>query len=142
MLLRRRIVSKTIKRFQRRQAARLHKLHLDVTVLAIAHRVLRRVIEHILVAQLDADLGGDIGQLIDVLHVVTASSRQLSHFTEETRAGQLLGSSAAGPDRFKDSDSVYLYIGFPNRILYLAFGVAAVVIASIGNDQDGFAGIA
>src|SRR5271167_4368394 len=75
-LLRGRIISKTVKRLQGRKTAWLHQFHLNVPVFAIPHLVLRRVIKHVLIPQLDADLGGDIGQFVDVFHVVAPPAGQ------------------------------------------------------------------
>src|SRR5579871_2217468 len=73
-LLSRRIISKAVERLEWRQAARLYQFHLNMTVFAIPHLVLGRVVKHVLIPQLGADLGGDIGKFIDVLNVITSPS--------------------------------------------------------------------
>src|SRR5271170_4658697 len=59
-LLRRRIVPEAEKCFERRQAARLHQLDVDVAVFAITRPVGGTVVQHVLIAKLDSNFGCDV----------------------------------------------------------------------------------
>src|SRR5208283_3267004 len=63
VLLKGRIVSGSKHGFERRQSGRLHQFHLNATIFSIAGRILGAVADHIFIAQFNADLGGDVGQL-------------------------------------------------------------------------------
>src|ERR1700730_17981661 len=71
-LLRRRIIPEAEKRFERRQTPRLHQLDANMPILAIPSLVAGGVVKHVLIAKLDPNFCGDVGKLVQILHVVAA----------------------------------------------------------------------
>src|SRR5260370_12458855 len=72
-LLRRRIITRPGIHLERWQSFRRHQLHFYLTPFAIPHNVLRPVSQHVLVTELDANLGGHIRQIVGILDGESAS---------------------------------------------------------------------
>ena len=67
LLLRGCNISGTVPCPQRRQILNLHQFHFHFSVLAVMSGILRAVAEHVLVAELQADLGGHVRQIRQIL---------------------------------------------------------------------------
>src|ERR1035438_3358617 len=141
LLLGRSIVAQSPEGPQRRQPAWLHQLDLDPPVFAIPFQVLWRVADNVLVAQFDADLLRDIGEFVEVLHREVPSACLFRDFAQQAGARQLLRGPAASGRRLENADGVDLDVRFAHQVLNFRFGVAAVVVAAVGDDQQGLAGI-
>ena len=126
---------------ERRQSFRLDQFHLDPPVFSVPFPVARGVEEHVLIPQFDTDLGGDIRQFIQVLDRKLPASRLFRQFGQQAGAGQFLGGSSPGRGRLVNSDRINLDVRFLHPVLDFSFGVAAVVIAAVGDHQQGFARI-
>ncbi len=94
ILLSRCIISGSKHGFQGRQSRRLHQFHLHAPVLSVARRILGAVAEHILVPQLDSDLGGHVGQFRQIIHREVAAAGLLGDLRQQARAVHLLGRAA------------------------------------------------
>ena len=68
-------------RSERRLARFLRKLHLDTVVFAVMGEILWRIIEHVFIPKLYADLSGDVGKLSGIYSGKSSSSRLLGEFT-------------------------------------------------------------
>ena len=131
------IIAQSPERPQRRQAARLNQLHLHVPVLPVVLLVLRRIAQDVLVAQFDSDFGGDIRQFVQVLHRVLAPAGLLGDFGQQRRPGSSPPASArAQPIGFVNSDRIDLDVRFLHQVLDFCLGVAAVVVAAVGDHQQ------
>ncbi len=95
-----------------------------------------------MIAKFDSDFCCDVGKFVQILHIVAAAAGQLGDFTQQAGTHLLFRSPAARSDGLKDADSINLHVGFTDRVLDLTFSIAAVVVAAIGDDQNGFARIA
>src|SRR5450631_2258671 len=117
------IISGTKHRFEWRQSGRLYQFHLNAPVLSIARHILGAIAEHVFVAQLDADLGGDVRKLGQVVHREMTSPCLFRDFRQQAGAVELLDRAAAPANGLEDTDCINLHIGFPHRILHFRFGV-------------------
>ncbi len=84
-LFRRRIVSRLGVHPERRQSFGRNQLHFDFTPFAVVGPVLRTVSEHILVAQLDANFSGHVGQVVGIVDGKGAAAGQLGNFSQQRR---------------------------------------------------------
>src|SRR5450755_427860 len=124
-----------------RQPARLHQFNLDAPVLAIPILILRRVADDILIAQFNADLLGDVGELVEVFHGEVPAAGLFGDFAQQAGPAQFFRCTAACGGRLEDADCVNLNIRFAHQVLDFRFGVAAVVVAAVGDDQQRLAGV-
>src|SRR5215472_476216 len=92
--------------------------------------------QYVLISKLQADLRSDIRQFVEVIGRENATACHLRDFTQEGGAVELFHSAAAIPKRVKDTDRIQLSIGFFHQPLDFTFIVAAMVIASIGQDEQ------
>src|SRR5437899_12627792 len=113
----------------------LYELDLDAAVFAVASHVFRGIAEDILVAQLDSDFGGDIGEFVEIVDLILPSAGLFRDFGKKSRAGSLLRCAVARAHGFVDTDGVDLYVGFLDESLDFGFAVAAAVIAAFGDPQ-------
>ncbi|SPE33113.1 hypothetical protein SBA6_240013 [Candidatus Sulfopaludibacter sp. SbA6] len=104
-------------------------------VAAIALAGGRRVSEDVAVAELDADLGRDVGELAGIGGEMAASGL-LGNFAEQPRPRRLLGRAPAGGERLEDSDGINQHVALAHQVADLALGVPAAVIAAIGDDEQ------
>src|ERR1035438_9580726 len=121
---------------QQRHLGRLHQLDFHMAVFSVVLLVGRGIAKHVLIPQLHSDLGGDIRQLIGVFHLVLAASGQVGHLAQQGGPVALLRGPAARTHGFVDSDGIDLDVGFFHQVTKLAFGVAAAVVAAVGDDQN------
>src|SRR5579863_5457108 len=121
-----------------RQAAWLHQFHLYTAIFAISVPIGGSVAENVLVAKLEADFGGYVWQLVQVLHRKLPSPRLFRDFGQQTRSRQLFRRAPAGGDWLENSDRIDLDVGFAHAVLYFAFRVTAAVVAAVGNNEQGF----
>ena len=106
---------------------------------AIVHWFGWTVAKHILVAQLDADFRGYVRQLIRVINGKGPATSHIRDFGQQGGTQALL----LGAGRLvEQADSVDLDVRLFDQGVDFALGVAAVVIAAIGDDEQGFAVIA
>src|SRR5579862_9124162 len=124
-LLRGSIIAQSPEGAQRWQSARLHQLYLDAPVLAISFRVLWRVADYILIAQLDTNFGRDVRQLVQVLHGEMASAGLFRDFAQQSRPSQFFRCAAARGGRLEDPDRINLYVRLAHQVLDFRFRVAA-----------------
>src|SRR6202049_749507 len=134
-LLRRRIITRPGIHLERWQSFRWHQRHFYLTPFAIPNNVLRPVSQHVLVTEFDANLGGDIRQIIGILDGESASSGQFRDFRQQSRSQPLFRRCEV---TIIDSYGVDHYIRFLHQRLNFAFGVATVVVASVRDDQQRF----
>src|SRR5262249_8435375 len=135
VLPRRCIVSRFGVNVQMRQTLGRNELYLYLAPVAILGLVAWTISQHILVAQLDPNFGGYIGQFVGIVQSKHTAAGHIADLGEQGRAGDFL--LLGGPSR-KNADRVNLDVGFFDRRLDLALGVAAVVVAAIGNDEQCF----
>src|SRR5215475_8841451 len=128
VLPRRCIVSRFGVNVQMRQTLGRNELYLDLAPVAILGLVAWTISQHILVAQLDSNFGGYIGQFIGIVQGKHASTGNIADLGQQGRAGDFL--RLGGPSR-KNADRVNLDIGLFHHRLDLALGVAAVVVAAV-----------
>src|SRR5271157_305486 len=121
---------------QQRHPGRLHQLDLHMAVFSVALLVGRGIAKHVLIPQLHSDFGGDIRQLIGVFDLVLAATGLVGHFAQQRGAVALLRGPAARTHGFVDSDGIDLDVGFFYQVTEFPFGVAAAVVAAIGDDQN------
>src|SRR5712691_10803857 len=119
-----------------RQARGFHQLHLDAAVLPVAHRIFGTISKHVLVAQFNPDFRRDIGKLGQVVDGKSAATSLLSQFIQHAWTVHLLDRPAPGSDGLENSDGVNLDVRLAHGVSYLCLGVAAGVVASIGDDQQ------
>src|ERR1017187_3165633 len=121
---------------QQRHLGRLHQLDIHMAVFSVALLVGRGIAKHVLIPELDSDFGGNIRQLIGVFDLVLAASGLVGHLAQQGRPVALLGGPAARTDGFVDSDGIDLDVGFFHQVTKFPFGVAAAVVAAVGDDQN------
>src|SRR5215469_17473634 len=121
-----------------RQSFGRNQLYLDLTPAAILSLVRWTVSEYILVAQLYSNLGSHVGQFVGIIDGKHAAAGHVADFGQQGRAGNLL---RRGRSQAEDADRINLDIGLFNHRFDLVFSVTAVVIAAIGDDQQGFLGV-
>src|ERR1019366_262751 len=125
------IVSRFGVHVQRWQTFRRIQFHLDLAPLAISYWAGWTVSEHILVAQLDANLCRHVRQFVRIADGKCPPSRHFSHLGEQ---GGSLAFFWRLATKVKQADAIDLNVGFPHHRLDLALGVAAVVVATVGDD--------
>src|ERR1017187_6797800 len=86
-----------------RHAARLHQPNHHVPVFPIVFAVHRRITENVLVSQFDSDLGGDVRQLVQVVHGVLASAGLLGDLGQQSLPGSFFGGAPARGHRLVNS---------------------------------------
>src|SRR3954471_3623383 len=118
---------------QVRESFRRRQLDLDLPPLAILRRVLWTVAKHVLVAQFDADLGGHVAELARGIDGERSPAGDLGDLAQQLGAKTLFLRAGV---RIEDADGVDLHVGFFHDALDLALGVAAAVVAAIGDDEQ------
>src|ERR1017187_7918843 len=126
---------------QQRHLGRLHQLDFHMAVLSVVLLVGRGIAKHVLIPQLDSDFGGDIRQLIGVFDLVLAAAGLVGHLAQQGGPVALLRGPAARADGFVDTDGIDLDVGFFHQVTKFPFGVAAAVVATVGDDQQRLAGV-
>src|ERR1039457_4152904 len=132
----RRMVAHAPESAQQRHLGRLYQLDFHMAVFSVVLLVGRGIAKHVLIPQLDSDFGGDIRQLIGVFDLVLAASGLVGHLAQQGGPVALLRGPAARTDGFVDSDGIDLDVGFFHQVTKFPFGVAAAVVAAIGDDQN------
>src|SRR5258706_6877711 len=97
-------------RSQRRMSLGGAELDLDLAPARVARLVAWVVSQNILVAQLHADLRGDVRQVVQILYSEGAPAGQFRHFIEQRRPVEFLLRSAAILERVKNSHGIELRI--------------------------------
>src|SRR6266853_5111126 len=115
------------------------ELYFNLAPVAVLNLVVWTVSEHILVAQLYSNLCSHIGQFVGIVDGEQASAGHLGDFGQQGRAGDFF---RLGGRQAEDPDGVNLHIGLFDHGFDLVFGITAVVIAAIGNDQQGLFAVA
>src|ERR1700722_4918683 len=78
-LLSGRIIPEAEKRLERRKAAGLHQLDVDVPILAVPGLIGGTVVQHVLIAKFDSDFCGDVGKFVQVLHIIAAPAGEFGN---------------------------------------------------------------
>ena len=99
------------------------------------------IAQNILVTQLHSDLGGDVRKVVQILDRENTASGHVRDFGKQGGPIQLFRRPAAISARFINSDGVELAIGFLNQPLDIALVVPTMIIASIGDDEQGPLGV-
>src|SRR6266403_6213456 len=132
-LFRRRIVTRLGVDPKRRQSFWRLEFHFYFTPFAIAHWVLWTVSNDILVAQLDANFCGNVRQVVRVINGKSPATGQFGDVTEQGRPEPLFVTSEV---MIVDADGVDKNVRLFDHRTDLAFSIAAMVIAAIGDDQQ------
>src|SRR5271168_5648295 len=132
-LLRRCIVPLSIMNIQARQPGRRNQPHLQFTPVPVVLHLRRAVTNHILVAELGADTTGDISHVAHFRDAEHASAGHLADVVEEDGAGLLLDGGGVGVE---DADGVNLDVALTDDAAEFVFGVAAAVVAAVGDDEQ------
>src|SRR5947209_4251958 len=135
------IVTKSEKCFQGWQPTRLHERHFDAPVLPVPVPVLGRVSDDILVSELYTNFSGNVRQLVQILDRKCAPAGLFGQFVQQAGAVHLLGCSRTRRHTFENPDGIELDVRFSHRVLDFALGIAAGIVATIGNDENGLARI-
>src|SRR5579864_7149014 len=135
-LLRGSIISGSEHRSELRQARGFHQLHLDAAVLAVAYCIFRTISQHIFVTQFDPDFRRDIGKLGQVVHGKSSAAGLLGQLIEQARAVHFFERPAPCSHGLENPDGINLDVRFANGVPYFRLGVAAGVVAAIGDDQQ------
>ena len=121
---------------ERGQTARLIQFYRDAAVFPVPGQVFRRISEDVLVAEFDSDLGRDVGQVVQILNGEMAPAGHGGQLAEQSGAGQLFRGPPSVGHRFEDAHGIELRVGLAQQVADLAFGIAAGVVAAIGNHQQ------
>src|ERR1700674_157941 len=132
-LFRRRIVTRLGVDPKRRQSFWRLEFHFYFTPFAIAHWILWTVSYDILVAQLDANFCGNVRQVVRVINGKRAATSQFRDIAEQGGSEPLFFSRKV---MIVDADGVDENVGLFDHGTDLAFGIAAMVVAAIGDDQQ------
>ena len=89
----------------------------------------------------DTDLCSDIGQVGYIFHHEVPASGRLGEFLQHPGTCEFLRRAMASLAAFVNTDAVKLHVRFFQKVFYLRLGVAAPVIAAVGNEQENFAGV-
>src|SRR6478752_5418207 len=108
------------------------KLHFDLAPVTVLNLVVWTVSEYILVAQLYSNFCSHIRQFVGIVDGKQASASDTGNFAQQRWAGNFLRLRRG---QAEDADRINLHIGLFYHGFDLVLGVAAVVIAAIGNDQ-------
>src|SRR6266403_1458327 len=132
-LFRRRIVTRLGVDPKRRQSFWRLEFHFYFTPFAIAHWILWTVSYDILVAQLDANFCGNVRQVVRVINGKRPATSQFRDIAEQGGSESLFFSRKV---MIVDADGVDEYIGLFDHGTDLAFGIAAMIVAAVGNNQQ------
>src|SRR5205807_872250 len=91
----------------------------------------------ILVSQLHTYFRRDIRQLVKILDGEYAAPGHFRHFIQKRRTVEFLRRPVAKTKRIKDTDGVELRIGFLHQALDIALIVSTMIIAPVGQDEQG-----
>ena len=142
-LLRRRIISSSERRLQRRQPHRLYQLNLHPPVFAILHQIFGRITQSILIPQLQADLGGDVQQRSAKLSTAKSLPPVCSESSRSTaRTAHLLRRPSARRHGLVNADRVDLHVRFADGVAHLALRIAAGIVAAVRDYKDSLARVA
>ncbi len=112
-----------------------------LAILAVTRGVRRRVAQNVLIAQFHADLGGHVGQFVQIVHLVLPPSGLLGDLGEHAGSGHFLRCAVAAAAVLVESDGVDLHVGFLHQRTDFRLAVTAAVIPAIGDQQQGLARI-
>src|SRR5664279_3555831 len=133
LLLRGCIVSRFGVNVQRRQALGRIQSHFDLSPLAIPRWISGTVSQNVLVTQFNPDLGGHVCQLVGVSDGEGAAPRDIRYLRQQLGALALFGSLEI---TVIEADTVNLHVCLFDHRLDFSFGVAAMVVASVGDDEE------
>jgi hypothetical protein len=119
----------------------LDQLHRHLAVLPVALLVLRPEADQVLVAEFRADLGGNVRHLVHILHRILAPPGLLGDLRQQPRSRGFFRCPAAIRSAFENSHGVDLDVRFAHQVLDFRLRVAAVVVPSVGDQQQGLARI-
>ena len=120
------------------QPLRRNELHFYFAPPAIFGLVLWTVAEYILVAQLYSNLSRHVGQFIGIGYGKHPPTRDLRDLRQKRRPGNFF---RLGGAQAENADGINLHVGFLHHRFDLVFRVAAVVVATVRNDQKSLLGI-
>src|SRR4029077_15456450 len=116
-------------------------LDFDFSPAPIACRVAWPISQYVLISKLEADFCSDIRQFIEVTCSENTTAGHLRDFAQKGWAIKFFKGPAAVFERIKNADRIKLGIGFFHKPLDIAFLVAAMIIASVGQDEKGTLGV-
>src|SRR5882672_688682 len=138
-LFRRRIITRLRINPERWQSLWRKEFHFYFTPFAVAHWVLWTVSEQVLVAQLNTYFRGDIREIV---RVINGKGPPASQFRDIAEQGGAQPFFIGRKEMIVDADRINEDVRFLHHGPDLALGVAAVVVAPIGDDQQSFLRIA
>src|SRR5271165_4355438 len=133
LLLRGCIVSRFGVNVQGRQALWRIQSHFDLSPLAIPTCISRTVSENVLVAQFNSYLGGHVGQFIGVSDGEGAAAGDIRDLRQQLRTFAFFGSLEI---TVIQANTVNLHVRLLDHRLDFGFGVAAMVVAAVGDDEE------
>ena len=131
-LFRRRIVSRFGVNLERRQSLRRNQFHFYLTPFAVVSRFHWTVSQHILVAQLNSYFCGNISQIVWIIDGKSPPAGQFGDFAQQGRPQLFF---LALEIMVIQADGINHYIRFFHQGLDLALGIAAVIVATVGDDE-------
>src|SRR6516162_401580 len=127
------IVSRFGVNMQGRKPFRRIQFHFDFPPFAITYGIAGAVSKHVLIAQLDPDLGRHVGKLIGISDGKGSSSRHLRYLTQELWPFSFFRRLEVA---IVQTNGINLHIGLPHQRLDLAFRVATMIIAAIRDNEQ------
>src|ERR1700752_202088 len=140
-LFRGRVVPGSSENIERRKPLGRPQLDFDLSPRAVVLLVCRLISEDILVSKLHPDLIGNVGQLAYISYRKAPPTGNLRHFRKQRRPVQLFVGPRPNADRIENADCIELAIGFLPVVLYVVLIVPAMIISSVGYDEQGSFGV-
>jgi len=126
---------------QGREALGRTEFDLDLAPAGVVSVIAWSVSEYILVAQLHADLGRDVREIIKMLNGEDATARQFGQLSEKRGTVEFFRRTIAITKRVVNADGVELGVRFLNEALDIVLVVPTMIIASIGENEQGTFGV-
>src|SRR5450755_8055 len=133
LLLRGCIVSRFGVNVQRRQALRRIQSHFDLSPLAIPRGISGTISEDVLVTQFNSDLGSHVAQFVGVSDGEGTAACDIRDLSQQLGTFALLRSLEVS---VIEANTVNLHIRLLDHRLDFGFGVAAMVVAAVGDDEE------